>query len=101
MKATVTLLETNLEVEYDFNITTGGCSSNGWDEPGWAAEFDIEVLGISFSGKSSHPSAPDIELQLPKWLSDLLATHLSAREDINTIVQQADQDRGSDYDDEC
>ena len=95
MKATVTLLDSvNLEVEYDFKITTHGCPSNGWDEPGWGAEFDIEILGIEFPKQHA-----DVHLDLPDWLRDLLTTHLCERDDINTIVQQADYDHASDYDD--
>lgn len=96
MKADITILETNFEVEYDFDITAHGCSSTGWDEPGWGAERDIEVLGIA------DPKQPsDVTLELPKWLKDLIETHLCERDDINTVVQQADQDGASDdYDDE-
>lgn len=94
MEATVTILETNFEVEFDFDITAHGCSSNGWDEPGWPAEFDIEVLSIAVPKQPS-----DVTLDMPSWLKGLIATHLCERDDINDMVQRADQERGSDYED--
>jgi hypothetical protein len=96
MIATVTILETNFEVEWDFNITAhgnGGCapSLSYPGDPPEPAEFDITILGIEGPQKYG-----DAALEIPAWLSDLIATHLYERDDINTIVQEADQD--SDYD---
>ena len=90
MKADVIILENNLEVEFVLKITASGCNSNGWDEPGWPAEFDIEILGIEFPKQHT-----DVHLDLPEWLKGLLATHLAERDDINTVAQQIDQERGS------
>lgn len=97
MIATVTILETNFEVEYDFEITSHGSlgcapSLSYPGDPPEPCEFDITILGIEVPKQ-----AADVILDLPKWLSDLIATHLYERDDINEIVQQADQDRG-DYD---
>lgn len=93
MKATVNILESNFEVEYDFNITAHG-SPESWTayggDPAEPAEFDIEILGITFPKQ-------DADLDLPNWLKDLLATHLLERDDINEIVQKADQEHSSDY----
>ena len=36
---------------------------------------------------------------MPEWLRDLIETHLSERDDINEIVQNAAADRGPDPDD--
>lgn len=95
MNATVTILETNFDVEYDYDITTHG--SNGTapsmtypGDPDEPAEFDLEVLSIALSTK------PDVELELPAWLKDVITAHLYERQDINDIVQQADRDRGTD-----
>lgn len=96
MKATVTILETNFEVEWDFEITAhgnSGCapSLSYPGDPPEPCEFDITILSIAIPNQ-----AADATLELPTWLSDLIATHLYERDDINAIVQQADQD--SDYD---
>lgn len=98
MNCTVTILETNFDVEYDFDITASGSCGTAPSltypgDPEEPAEFDIEVLGIALSAK------PDVELELPAWVKDLLTAHLYERQDINDIVQQADRDKGSyDYD---
>ena len=92
MKADVTILDTNLEVEYDYKITASG-SPESWSayggDPAVAAEFEIEVLGIAFPKQTA--DAP--ELELPTWLKDMLTAHLYERDDINKIVQRADQER--------
>lgn len=99
MKAAVTILEQNMEVEYDFHITAHGSSGagpsfGGPGEPPEPAEFDIEILGLSFPKQ-----AADVELEVPQWLKDMLQTYLYEREDINEIVQMADRnDGGSDHD---
>lgn len=98
MKTIVTILETNFEVEWDFDITAHG---NGGVAPSLSypgdppepAEFDISILGIAVPNQHA-----DVTLELPTWLSDLIATSLYERDDINEIVQRADQDRGSDDD---
>lgn len=92
MKSTVTILENNLEVEWDFTITAhgnGGCapSLSYPGDPPEPAEFDIEILGLEFPKQHA-----DVHLDIPQWLNDLLATHLYERDDVNAIVQQADQD---------
>lgn len=98
MQATVTILETNFVVEYEFTITTSGTmetspSFGSGGEPAEAAEFDITVTEICVPKQHA-----DVCLDLPDWLGDLIATHLCGRDDINDIVQQADRDRGSDDD---
>ena len=98
MKATITILENELEVEFDFEITahgSAGCapSLSYAGDPPEAAESDIEVLGLEFPKQ-----AADVHLDVPTWLKDLIATHLAERDDINEIVQNADQDRSSDDD---
>lgn len=97
MKTTVTIAGSELDVEWDYDITThgnGGCapSLSYPGDPPEPAEYDIEVLGIEFPKQ-----AADVTLELPVWLKDLISTHLYERDDINEIVQQADQDRGGDY----
>lgn len=98
MIATVTILETNFEVEYDYDITASGCGES-WSayggDPAEPAEFDLTILGIAAPNQ-----AADVTLELPIWLSDLILNHLYERDDINEIVQKADQERGGyDYDD--
>jgi len=99
MKALVTILETNFEVEWDFEITASG-SPESWSiyggDPAESAEFEIDIISLR------NPSdAADVYLDIPKWLNELLATDLSERDDINQIIQRADQDRASyDPDDE-
>jgi hypothetical protein len=99
MKTTITILENNIDVEWGFNITTHGNlgvapSLSYPGDPPEPAEYDIEVLGIEFPKQ-----AADVTLELPTWLKDLIATHLYERDDINEIVQRADQDRDGDYED--
>jgi len=94
MKAAVTILETNFEVEYEFEITASGSPETGpsyssGGEPAEPAEFEITILGLRI------PKQPDdVYLELPKWLEELLATDLSERDDINEVVQRADHERG-------
>lgn len=97
MITTVTILETNFDVEWNYDITAHG--NNGVapslsyaGDPPEPCEFDLEVIGVF------DPKAPDTILELPKWLHDLIANHLYERDDINEIVQQADQEHGGDYD---
>lgn len=98
MQATVTILENNFEVEYDFTITAHG--SNGTapsltypGDPPEPAEFDIEIIEIRVPNQ-----AADVQLDIPMWLKDLLTTYLLDRDDINEVVQQADRDRANDHD---
>lgn len=98
METTATILGIDMEVEWDYTITTHG---NGGTAPSLTypgdppepAEFDIEILGLKFPKQ-----AADVHLDLPDWLKDALTTHLLERDDINAIVQQADQDRAYDHD---
>lgn len=97
MITTITILENNLEVEWNYDITAHG--NNGCapslsypGDPPEPCEFDIEILGVEFPKQ-----AADITLELPLWLKQIIASHLYERDDINEIVQQADQDCG-DYD---
>lgn len=94
MMASVTILEQNFDVEYDFDIITHG--NNGVapslsyaGDPPEAAEFDLEVISIT-KPKEIEP------LEFPNWLKDLILNHLYERDDINQIVQEVDQDRGYD-----
>ncbi len=98
-KAAVTILETNFDVEYDFKITAHGSpasySSYGGD-PAEPAEFEIEIIELRTPRQHA-----DVHFEIPAWLDDLLCTHLSERDDVNNVVQQADHERGSyDPDDE-
>jgi hypothetical protein len=90
--ATIQICGEDFEVEYDFKITHSGSpesySSYGGD-PAEPAEFEIELLALQ------RPKQPDAApgLEMPKWLKDLIEQHLSERDDINEIVQQADMER--------
>ena len=92
MKALISILENNFEVEYDFEITASGspeCWTSYGGDPAEPAEFVIEVIEIR------HANNPDADpLEIPTWLKDVIQTHLETRDDINTIVQTADQERG-------
>ena len=95
---TVTILETNFEVDYDFTITASGSPETGpsyssGGEPAEPAEFDIEVIGLRLPKQHA-----DVHLDIPPWLNDMLCTHLAERDDVNDLVQRADQERG--YDDD-
>jgi hypothetical protein len=94
MKTTVTILENNFDVEWDYDITTHGNlgvapSLSYPGDPPEPAEFDIEILGIEFPNQHL-----DVALELPLWLKQVIASHLYERDDINEIVQQADQESG-------
>lgn len=94
MLTTITILGQNLDVEYDFNITASGCGETGptyssGGEPAEPAEFEIEFLRLS-RGVTG--------LEAPEWLIDLIIQHLNERDDINEIVQRADQERSFDDD---
>ena len=94
MIANVTIAGTEMEVEYDFNITLigygGAAPSLSYPgDPPEPCEFEIEVLGISFVKQAAdYPTC-----EIPTWLNELIAQHLSERDDINEIVQTADQER--------
>jgi hypothetical protein len=82
MRAQVTLLEQNYEVEYDFKITSYGCPATGpsyssGGEPAEGPEFEITVHEIV--GKEG----------LPDWLKLLLEEHLAERDDIIELVNEA------------
>ena len=102
METTVEIAGHELIVEYVFEITAHGCPQTGptyssGGEPAEPAEFEIEVLGLYFP-----KSATDLpELEMPKWLKDILTTHLSERDDINDIIQRADYERGGEDPDDA
>ena len=98
-KASVEIAGFELIVEYVFTITCHGSPEAGpsyssGGEPAEAAEFEIEVLGLSFPKQAADLPA----LEMPPWLRDLLNTHLYERDDINDVVQRADYER-EDYHD--
>ena len=95
MNTIVTILETNFNVDWTFDITAhgnGGCapSLSYPGDPPEPAEFEIEILGIE---RASGPSATPLDL--PEWLKTEISEYLYNRNDINEIVQRADQERGS------
>ncbi len=95
---TIDIAGVELEVEYDFNITASG---NGGTAPSLTypgdppepAEFNITINTLRFP--KQHADVPNLEI--PAWLKDLLEQHLSERDDINDIVQLADQERDYNY----
>ena len=96
MRTMIDLLGTTFEVDYDFEITASGSPETGpsyssGGEPAEAAEFEITVTEIRAEGKT---------IELPKWIEELIETHLSERDDINDIVQDADRERGDGPDDD-
>lgn len=98
MKSDVAIFDNTLEVEFDFKITAHGSLGCGPSlsypgDPPEAAEFDIEIIELRFPKQHS-----DVHLDIPQWLNDLLVAHLYERDDVNEIVQQADQDPYDGYD---
>jgi hypothetical protein len=98
MKANIVILENNFEVEFDFEITASGSpeigpSFSSGGEPAEPAEFAIEILSLCLL------KSPELILEVSDWLKDLLVKHLEQNEDVNAAVQDADRDRGSDFDD--
>lgn len=96
MKTTIEVAGHELTVEYDFKITAHGCPESGpsyysGGEPAEPAEFEIEVIDIRFPKQAS-----DVELFMPEWLNQIINTHLSERDDINDIIQQAAYDNPED-----
>ena len=94
MKATVTILDQDFEVEYEFKITAHGYPETGptyysGGEPAEGPEFELEILGLRFPKQAA--DLPDLEI--PKWLDALLVTHLSERDDVYDIICRADEDR--------
>lgn len=95
--AEIDILGQQFLVEYEFKITSRGSPESGpsyysGGEPAEAAEFEIEVFGLRWPKKDADVPEPD----MPEWLRDLITTHLSERDDINDIVQDADM-----HDDGC
>lgn len=91
-EASVTIADQELIVEYEFKITARGYpdtrpSLSDPGEPGAGAEFEITVLGARLRKLGG-----EVEIEMPQWLKDVLTTHLSERDDINDIVQEADSD---------
>lgn len=94
MKAFVTILDNEFEVEWDFTITASGSSGcapslNYPGDPPDPCEFDIEIVELRFPKQDA-----DVHLDIPNWLNDMLTTHLLERDDINQVVQEADSERG-------
>lgn len=92
MKTSITILNTDFEVEYIINITSRGCSAHYGSliyegHPADAAEFEVEFLAL-YKDK--------IELTVPDWLKELILEHLYNRKDINEIAQEIDYERGCD-----
>jgi len=97
MLSDIVLFETNFAVEWDYDITAHGNggtapSMNYPGDPPEACEYTIEVLAL-------YKEHDKKELEFPAWLKDLITEHLYQRDDINDLVQQADQDRAYDGDD--
>ena len=95
--AAVDIAGLEMLVEYDFDITLSGNSGAAASlsyagDPPEPAEFNIDVLGLKFVNQAA--DVPDPEM--PGWLKDVLTTHLSERDDVNDVVQSADQERGYD-----
>lgn len=96
MQTIVTILEINFIVEWEFTITQHGFAGSGPSfsspgEPPEPVEFDIEVVALyELRSKNS--------LDIPLWLKDLLAEHLYERDDVYSIVNEADQDGGEQED---
>lgn len=93
MEASVDICGQELIVGYEFKITSRGYSGCGPSfsspgEPPEPCEFEITVHGARFP--KQHADMPNPEL--PEWLKDVLVTHLMDRDDINDIVQRADND---------
>lgn len=93
MEASVDIAGQELIVEYEYKITARGCrairpSLSDPGAPAEGAEFEIIVHGARFPKQHADVANPE----LPEWLKDVLTTHLSERDDINDIVQDADSD---------
>lgn len=94
MFITVTILEENFDVEYDFDITSHGSpgvspSLNYPGDPPEAPEFDLEILAI-YKPKNKEP------LEIPSWLKDLLLEYLYNSDLVLEAVYEATQDRHGD-----
>jgi len=96
-KTSVEIAGTELIVEYDFDITAHGCSAHMGSlsyegHPAEPAEFVVNILGIRFPKQGA-----DIpQLEIPRWLEDVLTSHLYECDDINDVVQKADMERSID-----
>jgi len=93
--AAISLLDQEILVDYEIHITSRGSPETGpsyssGGEPAAPAEFDIEVFGLRWPKKDADISDPF----MPDWLRDLIATHLSERDDINALAQEAAEDEG-------
>ncbi len=91
---TVTILEKNFDVEYDYVVTSHGSPAT-FDDPAEGAEFELTLLGISVPKQ-----AADVTLEVPAWLESVILEHLYERDDVNLAVQTADQEHGDGPDDD-
>jgi hypothetical protein len=94
MKARVTILDVEFDVEYEIKITAHGSPETGpsyssGGEPAEPAEFDVEIIELRTPGQHA-----DVHFDLPQWLEDMLVTHLCERDDVNDAAQEMDSDYG-------
>ena len=88
----IEIADTEIDVDYDYKITyrgqpaTGPTYSSG-GEPATATEFELTIVRMRFPKQAA--DVPDLEI--PKWLDDLLATHLSERDDIYLAIVEDDR----------
>lgn len=94
MEATIEIAGREMIVEYDIKITAHG--NNGTapslsypGDPPEPCEFEVDVLGIDFPKRDADVLQPE----LPRWLADIIATHLSERDDIYQVADEIDRDR--------
>lgn len=101
-EAIVDIAGVEMLVEYEFDITSRGCSAHMGSlsyegHPAEAAEFEITVYGMKFPNQAADAA----QLEMPGWLKDSLETLLSERDDINDIVQRAADDPYYGCDPDC
>lgn len=100
MQTAVEIAGNEMLVDFDIKITSRGCpasepSYSSGGEPAEPCEFDVEIIELRFPKQHA-----DVEIYLPKWLKDLLTTHLLERDDIYAVADEIAHEDSRDPDEE-
>jgi len=84
-----------LTINYEYKITNPGAPETGpsyssGGEPAEPMEYEIQSFEL-FNDK-------DEKLEVPKWLNDIIETHLSESDKVYEDIDEDSADCGNDYD---
>lgn len=96
MNLNITIAGHNYSVEFEYKITAHSTPSS-WTDPGDPAEWEIEgAIALKADG---HGDDKETELEVPKWLCDVIIQAICDDEAVNDKIQQSDCEDDRDYTD--